>query len=67
LVATSQKTQFWYSKNGKALFVGWNENRPPCSIPRATCVPYGLFPTKYAMIRVKPSLFDLKAMQPRTW
>jgi hypothetical protein len=22
LVATSQKTQFWYSKNGKALFVG---------------------------------------------
>jgi hypothetical protein len=30
-------------------------------------VQYGLVLTNYAMIRAKPSSFDLKAMQPRTW
>jgi hypothetical protein len=30
-------------------------------------VQYSLVSTNYAMIRVKPSSFDLKTMQPRTW
>jgi hypothetical protein len=30
-------------------------------------VQYGLVPKNYAMIRVEPSLFDLKVIQPRTW
>jgi hypothetical protein len=30
-------------------------------------VRYGLVSINYTMIREKPSSFDLKAMQPRTW
>jgi hypothetical protein len=39
----------------------------PCHPKDHTHVRYGLVSTNYAMIRIKPSLFDLKAMQPRTW
>jgi hypothetical protein len=41
-----------------------------CGVPRHpkghARVRYGLVPINYAMIREKPSLFDLKVMQPRT-
>jgi hypothetical protein len=32
-----------------------------------THVRYGLVSTNYAMIRTKPSSFNLKALQPQTW
>jgi hypothetical protein len=32
-----------------------------------TRVRYGLVLINYAMIRAKPSSFDLKVMQPQTW
>jgi hypothetical protein len=42
-----------------------------CGVPRHPKghehVQYGLISTNYVMIRAKPSSFDLKAMQPRTW
>jgi hypothetical protein len=30
-------------------------------------VQYGFVTTNYAMIRIKPRSFDIKAMQPRMW
>jgi hypothetical protein len=42
-----------------------------CDVPHHpkghACVWYGLVSTNYAMIGVKPSSFNLKAMQPRMW
>jgi hypothetical protein len=72
LVAVSQKIQFRHSKNGKMCFL-WDETKIGlCGVPRHHMghahVRYGLISKNYSMIRAKSSsLFDLKAMQPRTW
>jgi hypothetical protein len=39
----------------------------PCHPKDHARVRYGLVLTNYDMIRAKPSSFDLKVMQPRTW
>jgi hypothetical protein len=71
LVAASQKKpNFGTPKMENAL--SWDETkiglhgvpRHPKSHAR---VQYGLVSTNYVMIRTKPSSFDIKAMQPRTW
>jgi hypothetical protein len=70
LVAASQKPDFGISEMENILFVGQKKiglrvfPRHPMGHAR---VQYGTVPTIYAMIRADPSLFDLKAMQPRTW
>jgi hypothetical protein len=55
----------------KALFVGGNKNQSlwhslPSQCPRA-CPIWPHSDKLYAMIGAKPSSFDLKVMQPRTW
>jgi hypothetical protein len=57
-------------QKGKTHFL-WDEMKIIlCGIPRHpkshVRVRYGLVSTNYAMIRAKPSSFNLKAMQPRT-
>jgi hypothetical protein len=70
VAASQKKPDFGTPEMEKAFCVGRNENRSPC-VPRHTKghtrVRYGHSLTNYAMIRAKPSSFDLKAMQPRMW
>jgi hypothetical protein len=66
----TKKPDLGTPKMENALFMGQNENRPPgvARHPKGYArVQYDLVPTNYAMIRAKPSLFDLKAIQPQTW
>jgi hypothetical protein len=69
-VAASQKTQFRHYENGKCTLDG-TKKIGLCGVPRHSIghgrVQYGLVPIKYAIIRIKHSSFDLKAMQPQTW
>jgi hypothetical protein len=71
LIAASQEKSSSTLRKWKTHF-SWDETKISlCGVPRHpkvyVHVRYGLISTNYAMIRVKPSSFDLKAMQPRTW
>jgi hypothetical protein len=70
-VAASQKNPISALQKWKRHFL-WNETKIGlCGITRYpnghVRVRYGLISTNYAMIKAKPSSFNLKAMQPRTW
>jgi hypothetical protein len=66
----TKKLDFGTPKMENALFMG-RKKIGPRGVPRDpkgdVRVRYGLVSTNYVMIRAKPSSFDLKAMQPRTW
>jgi hypothetical protein len=70
-VATSQKNLISALQKWKMYF-SWGEMKIGlCGVPRHpkghAPIRYGLVPTKFAMIRAKPSSFDLNAMKPQTW
>jgi hypothetical protein len=64
------KSDFGPPKMENALFIG-QKKIGMCGVPRHpkghTRVRYSIVSTNYAMIRAKPSAFDLKVMQPRMW
>jgi hypothetical protein len=70
VAASQKKPDFGTSKMEKTLFMGRKEISL-CGIthhPKGHVrVQYGLVSTNYALIRAKPSSFNLKAMQPRTF
>jgi hypothetical protein len=70
-VAASQKNPISALQKGKTHF-SWDEMKIGLrGIPHHpkvyALVRYGLILTNYAMIKAKPSSFDLKAMHSRTW
>jgi hypothetical protein len=70
-VAISQKNLILALQKWKTHFL-WDRTKIGlCGVPRCpkdhARIRYGLVSTIYAIIRAKPSLFDLKAMQLRTW
>jgi hypothetical protein len=69
--ATSQKNPISALRKWKMHFACDETKIGFHGVPRHpkghTRVRYGLISTNYAMVRAKPSSFDLKAMQPRTW
>jgi hypothetical protein len=71
LVAASQKNLISILQKWKTHF-SWDETKNGIrGVPRHPKghehVRYGFVSRNYAMIRAKPSSFDLKAMQPRMW
>jgi hypothetical protein len=71
LMAASQKSPILALQKWKTHF-SWDKTKIDLrGIPRhpkgQTRVRYGIVSINYAMIRAKPSSFDLKIMQPRTW
>jgi hypothetical protein len=70
-VAASQKYPILALRKWKTHF-SWDKMKIGLrGVPRhakgRARVRYVLVSTNYAMIKAKPSSFDLKAMQPRTW
>jgi hypothetical protein len=70
-VAASQQNPISILQKWKTHF-SWDETKIMlsgilCHPKGHAHVRYGLVSTNYAMIRAKPSSFNLKVMQPQTW